>query len=223
MQEDVARMATPSHMESDQSVARTSVFYLPARLVGIGLFALASVIGVIGAFMGVPLADLVRDPAATFKYPSYIGLFSHIGIVLMVSTAAVTGFAALVLSHSKNGNAPLLFGVSLLSFLLVPDDIFMLHEQASRLGEVAIFACYGVLGLAVWFGLKRASDVYDLRGFKVALFFMGLSVFTDIFKIYGPFAHWLEYFSKLSGFGAWLTFWIGFSRKSIVTGVSASA
>jgi len=180
-------------------------------VVALGAFALAIVISLFAGAYGVKLAHLVRDPAAVYKYPSYVGFFSHIGIILMVSTAALTGFAAWVAHNLERGQVALLAAASLLSAGLVIDDIFMLHEQASRLGEVAIYAFYGLVGLGIWYKLRELPEGYDLRGFGVAIFFLGLSVFVDVFKIYGPFSHWLEDFSKLSGFAAWLTFWAGFA------------
>lgn len=190
---------------------------LPETIVALALFAAAIIIGVLTGLRGIELADLVRDPAAIFKYPSYIGFFSHVGVALMTSTSAVTGFAVAVMRGSFSTSRGVLLAVSVLSALLVIDDVFMLHEKASRLGEVAVFGVYGLLGLSVWFRLRKIDNQYDMRGLKVALFFLGLSVFTDVFKIYGPFAHWLEDFSKLSGFAAWLVFWSGFASYSLTS------
>ena len=200
-----------------------SVFKLPAMIVAICLFAAAVVIGVGASFFGIKLSHLVRDPASIYEYPSYIGFFSHIGVILMTSTAAICGVSAWIARRLSSAQWTLLLSVSLLSWLLVVDDVFMLHEAASRLGEVAIFGVYAALGLLIWKNLRSASKDYDRRGLMVALSFLGLSVFTDIFKIYGPFAHWLEDFSKLAGFGAWLTFWTGFAAHTIVEAANRRA
>ncbi|MEP1612527.1 MAG: hypothetical protein ABJL72_11455 [Roseobacter sp.] len=205
----------PSTTTPSSDKTSKSMFAIPEMIVAIGFFAAAIVIAVGASFGGIELARLVRDPAAIYKYPSYIGFFSHIGVALMTSTMAITGFAAIVGRNNASESQLILSAVAALSGLLIIDDVFMLHEAASRLGEVAIYGVYGLLGMLIWLRLRTISDQYDIRGFKVALFFLGLSVFTDIFKIYGPFAHWLEDFSKLSGFAAWLAFWARFAAHSL--------
>ncbi|MEM9270068.1 MAG: hypothetical protein AAGA78_14160 [Pseudomonadota bacterium] len=189
----------------------------PIMFASLGVFLIATVISVFAGLNGVKLAHLVRDPAAVYKYPSYVGFFSHVGIFFMVSTAAITGFAAWLSRNLERENYVVLAAASVLSGTLVLDDVFMLHEEASRLGEVAIFAVYGLIGLGIWHKLRGLDGRYDLNGFRIAIFFLGLSVFTDVFKIYGPFSHWLEDFSKLSGFAAWLMFWAGFSRQTLTS------
>lgn len=187
----------------------------PALIVGLSVFGFALVVALFAASYGVKLAHLVRDPAAIYDYPSYIGFFSHIGVALLVSTASLTAFAAWTSCSLKRKNIKTLAAAAALSAILAIDDIFMFHEKASRIGEVTIFAVYGLLGFGLWCALRIQSDRYDLRGFNAAILFLGVSVIADIFKIYGPFAFWLEDFSKLSGFAAWLTFWAGFANHTL--------
>lgn len=193
----------------------TALWSAPAVIVGACVFVIATVIGIVAGWRGIELELLVRDPAASYKYPPYVGFFSHIGIVVMVSTASLTAFAAWMSIALGRGNTRVLANVSVLSAVLAIDDIFMIHEQASRLGEVAIFAVYGLLALAIWRYLHRSSDRYDLRGLAAAIALLGFSVFVDVFRLHGPIAYWLEDFSKLSGFAAWLTFWAGYAHHTL--------
>ena len=135
----------------------------------------------------------------------------------MTSTAAIAGFSAMVMRGKLSENRGILLAVSVLAALLVTDDVFMLHEKASRLGELVVVGFYGLLALTIWFRLNKTKADYDLRGLKVAFYFLGLSVVSDAFKIHGPFADWLEDFSKLSGFTAWFVFWSGFAAHSLKT------
>ncbi|MBM7066739.1 hypothetical protein [Actibacterium sp. 188UL27-1] len=188
---------------------------VPAVWVGIGLFLFAAGAAFIGAQNEVPAAVLMRDPAAQFGFPSYAGLLSHIGIVLLVATCAITGFTAM-LAHDWNGDSGLLmFRVSVLSGLLAFDDIFMIHESLPKKGEVLLFALYGLAVLLIATRVWKVTGRQDIRGLVVAVVFLSLSVLLDVVRLFGPASAMLEDFFKLAGFGAWWAFWSGFARCSL--------
>ncbi|MDB2407636.1 hypothetical protein N9W17_03785 [Jannaschia sp.] len=187
---------------------------VPALWAASGMLIIAVIAGLAGGWERSWLATLVRDPAAQYDYPTYVGLLSHLGVMAMTATTAIALFATVTLASGAVGRS-LLLAAGTLSAILLFDDVFMLHEQASRLGEVAIFASYGIAALFIARGVRNLPGDWDLRGLKLAVGFMAASVLTDIFKIYGPFAHWLEDFTKLAGFGAWMAFWASFARAAI--------
>ena len=187
----------------------------PATLVGWGLFLAATVVSLVGTAFDVNFRQLIRDPASEFAIPIYAGALSHLGIWILVATAAIAGFAA-VLSGRLTG--PLAI-TALLSACLVLDDQFLLHEEIGPnvlgIPEILFYLTY--LGAALWllWGLRRDYPDVPLRGLVIACYFLGLSVITDVFKVHGPFSYWLEDFSKLAGFGAWLVFWASLARHEI--------
>lgn len=194
-----------------------------AAKVGIALFLSAIVIGVVAHNFAVPLKVLVRDPAAEFDFPPYAGFFSHMGISFLVATAAVTFFAAMVAGQFNGRYSIPLLATSLFSIFLAIDDLFMLHELASRFGEVVFFACLGLAMCVILFLLAKNANDHDLRGLYWAIGFLGLSAVADLLKIYGPFAYWLEDFSKLAGLGAWLAFWSGYSKTELLLAKTGQA
>ena len=183
----------------------------PAFGVAAALFLLAGKVTLVSAWGGVHIAVLVRDPAAHFGFPPYAGLISHAGIALLTATAACALMAALLGAPHRRA----LLAAGMLSAVLAVDDLFLLHEIAPRLIEAGIFAVYGALALVIALLLRRERAGMPLTGLKVAVAFLGVSVVADVFKVYGPFAYWLEDFSKLSGFGAWAAFWIGLAAKGL--------
>lgn len=183
----------------------------PAFAVAVGLFAFAVVFTTVAAVFDVHISVLVRDPASQYAFPRYAGAISHAGIALLTSTAACTLMAAAL--RAPRWRALLAAGV--FSGALAFDDLFLVHEIGPRLWEATIFAFYGLAALLIARELRREGAGVTLTGLKIAIVFLGLSVVTDIFKVYGPFAYWLEDFSKLAGFGAWATFWIGLSARGL--------
>ena len=136
------------------------------------------------------------------------------GIAILIATASVTALAASLAPARRS----LLATVAGLSACLAVDDMFMLHEEIGPewlgIPELAFYLLYGVLAGYLAWCLWRAR--VDLAGLKVAMVFLGLSVLTDVFKVHGPFSYWLEDFTKLAGFGAWLVFWSATGRDAIV-------
>ncbi|AXI46841.1 hypothetical protein C1J03_12895 [Sulfitobacter sp. SK012] len=178
-----------------------------ATRVGWGLFLGATAISLLFALGGVPVRELVRDPAAEFNYPAYGGLLSHLGIALMFGCTAICAFAATIASGRRN----VLWGAAWLSLALTLDDLFLLHEEVLPellgLPEILLYLLYAAIAAWLALSLRREGAGIDLGGLYVAIAFLGLSVLVDVFKVHGPFSFWLEDFSKLSGYGAWLTFW----------------
>ena len=183
----------------------------PAFGVAVGLFLLAGLVSLASARGGVHIAVLVRDPAAHFGFPPYAGLISHVGIALLTATAACAVMAAFLGAPHRRA----LFAAGALSAVLAVDDLFLLHETAPRLIEAGIFGLYGAMALLIALLLRSERAGTPLTGLKVAVAFLGISVVADVFKVYGPFAYWLEDFSKLAGFGAWAAFWIGLAAQGL--------
>ena len=205
---------TPDRFEKPNWAAWTFAD-VPAVWVGLGLFLFAAVVPLVGLQNDVPAAVLMRDPPAQFGFPSYAGLLSHIGIVFLVATCAITGFTAMLVRDWNGNGRRLMFRVSLLSGLLAFDDIFMIHESLSKGGEMALFVLYGLAALLIAVRVWRLTSQRDIRGLVVAVVFLGASVLLDLFRGPGTVTAMLEDFFKLAGFGAWWAFWSGFARRAL--------
>ena len=125
-----------------------------ATRVGWGLFLGATVISLLFALGGVPVRELVRDPAAEYNYPAYGGLLSHLGIALMFGCTAICAFAATIASVRRN----VLWGAAWLSLTLTLDDLFLLHEEVLPellgLPEIILYLLYAAI--AAWPGFPCA-------------------------------------------------------------------
>ena len=170
----------------------------------------------------VPAHELLRDPMATVSERSaccglHLGLVSHLGVGLWVSTAAICAFAALCLPR-RPGKRRLatrfLSGAASLSAWLALDDLLMLHERVlPGLGvpELATYAVYGAAGL-VHLGTALRVATPAAAGTRVLLLvavaMLGASVVSDtVLEALGwtvPIG--LEDGAKLVGIAFWLAF-----------------
>lgn len=173
--------------------------------------ALLAVVLVIAArSAGVAPHRLLQDPAAQYGFPPFVGLISHAGVALLVATAAILAFAAVV----GRRDAALLWAVAALSSLLAADDLLMLHERVFPrllgLTERLPYAAYAALGTLILARLPR--DRRSL-GLLVPLSLLGVSMGADLASdVLGvPFQRVIvvEDTAKVAGYAAWLAFWAG--------------
>ena len=157
---------------------------------------------------GVAPRRLLQDPAGQYDMPPYIGVLSHAGVGLLVATAAITGFVA-VLGRRE---MLLLWLVAGLSMALAADDLLMLHErvvpQVLGLDERVPQALYGLVAVLILVRLWRAP------GAAVVLIPLGLlaaSVGADQMDLPMNTRVLVEDLTKLAGFAAWLAFWAAFA------------
>ena len=172
------------------------------------------------AASGVRMTKLSMDPLAQLGQPFYLGMISNLGILLWMATASVTLFSSF---HLKPGVAhpqgvSFLRWVAILSFMLMSDDLLMLHEQVFpdylRVSEKLVYAFY--LGYMSLFFLKFWRLILSQANHKLlilAFFFLGMSLAIDMdmfpggidiedsFKILG-LTTYAYYFITLSS--AWL-------------------
>ncbi|MEM9796642.1 MAG: hypothetical protein AAF919_09140 [Pseudomonadota bacterium] len=179
-------------------------------LIGFSAFFVAALIGLAGRWAGVPLAELVRDPASQFGYPAYGGLLSHLGILLLAATAAIAGFVAYLCRTKPAGR--LLLAVAFLSAVFTFDDLFLLHERLETAGQAGIFVLYGLLVVGIAVYARRHLSRHDWSGLLVVIGFLGLSALIDLTAWRGTVKSALEDFSKFGGYAAWLAVWASFAK-----------
>jgi hypothetical protein len=137
----------------------------------------------------VPVSRLLKDPSTITGAHPFVGLVSHIGIVLWCMTAAICLYAgALAVTQRRTaGDASFLIAAGLLTGLLAFDDLFLFHEwigpRLLSLNEVAILACYGILAAAYIVLFRRQIMRHGLLLFAASVLFGATSVLGDLSPI----------------------------------------
>lgn len=162
-------------------------------------------------------ADLLRDPLAVaeLRQPAcckvYYGAVSSLGVLMMMSGAAICLFSALLaISRGDHVAARMLAMVSFFTAWIAFDDLFLVHENVmpafgiSELVAYALFAAYGLAYVALfWRELLRHNYVL----FGIACGFLATSVLIDfVFHNDSVVRLMIEDGSKLVGISAWTGF-----------------
>lgn len=194
----------------------------PWAVLAAGIAILLSGIGVfISTTTDTPIEFLLRDPNAIAELPLYYGALEYAGIVLMAGTAGIALFSS-TLSTRRPARFLMLGG--LLTVWLVCDDLYMLHEQSSRvyLEQWIVFGIYGALVLA----FAGTNLRYLMETPFVLLFAAGVcfasSVALDNFPgLAQLFPARLEERLELVGICFWSAYFIKCSRRALRSTPSA--
>lgn len=163
--------------------------------------------------------DLLRDPLAVAEmHPDcckvYYGAVSNLGVLTWTAGAAISLFAALILSSYGEQMKRIAFFLSaaFLTGFLAMDDLFLVHENvlpAFGVPEPVTYAAYASLGLAYLCVFWRNILENRYWMFIVAGGLLATSVTIDWFVHSDhPLRILLEDGAKLSGIFAWTTFHI---------------
>ena len=113
----------------------------------------------------IPHEQLLLDPNSYSRLPWYSGMVSNLGI-LGWTTGAVSaaGGAWIAKLGGRAAAAEMFRGGSLLSVLLLLDDLFQLHVVVTKALDVPKVAFYGVyIALGTWWGLANRAEVMRTR------------------------------------------------------------
>lgn len=132
----------------------------------------------------ITFSYLTRDVAAIAGLPFYAGFLSQLGALLWAGSLAICTFSLLALGRqSAPATRRWLLQASLLTSILLFDDVFQFHEEIGEeylgLSETLVVVSYGVLGLillVINLGEILNSE-YLILGFALSLF--SLSAFVD--------------------------------------------
>ena len=143
------------------SVIKTSIVAISA-----GIVSCITLLVLYG--LGYDWAAALRDASLSEK--PFAGLISDVGIV-MTSVAALAAFSAYQKSKQNR-----FLSLAIFCFAFAIDDYLMLHER-SKVLELAMFACFGVLFLVVYLQFARANRQSDGPGtvFVIPLLAIGAS------------------------------------------------
>ncbi len=190
--------------------------YIPALTI-LGLIVLARLIAHASIFM------LTVDPAAAAGAPThvpiYMGFLSNLGAMLWCATSTACFFSYLIAIREKDPGelASFLLYSSILTFMLLLDDLFLVHEILiiyAHIPEPLIFAAYA---LAVILYIRRFYKIILKTEFLfllLAFSFFAISIIADSLPINLPGSTLIEDGSKFLGIVSFLTY---YSRTSLQT------
>lgn len=195
----------------------------PLLSLAIGLATLAVTI-TLARVTEADFGYLTRDPAQQFKFPSYAGFLSNVGVLFWMASATVTAFgAAMVANRPGAARAQtFLIALTLLSGAFCLDDFFVLHERIP-IKEKYFFLSYALFlaAILVLFRdlLDRASTVHLVLAGGFFALSLGIDWRQNMIEAYlGGVRILLEDGAKFLGAVFWLNFSWTFSAAQIRRG-----
>jgi len=179
------------------------------------LFALAAIATayLAASLAGAPASALTRDPVSVLGGEFYIGMLSHLSIMLWSASAAVSllGFTLLRRAQKHPELGLFLLLSALVSLVLLLDDAFLFHEEVFPkflsvperlvpLGYVLIFLPW------LWYA-RRVVFQTDYLLLVAAFSFLGLSFGLDLIFDFGNQGIFLEDALKFVGIVFWFVYY----------------
>ena len=196
-----------------------SIFLLAMLLPIIGLLA---VLVVVSLQFDIPISVFTRDPAAIAHVPLYSGLISNIGVLFWCASVAISFFTVVTLVNTDHDGKPLLFllAMSVLTGLLMLDDLFLFHEKiyprVFGLPEKGAFVIYGLYLLACLIYFRTVVLKSNYIVLLLSFVLMGLSIAVDTLpEGWSQFHHLFEDGFKLLGIVSWFAYFSSLSAKQI--------
>jgi len=164
----------------------------PLRVIGLMAVMLAPALLVLAAvfkastYFGVPIATFTRDPTAVAQVPYYVGILSNLGILAWCAAGVLSLFAAVIVRESggPRRHGAFLLCSALITFMLMFDDLFMLHECAfplyMHINEKLVLACYMLLTGGYICAFRRVILHHDWPIFVASLGLFVVSVGVDV-------------------------------------------
>jgi len=161
--------------------------------------------------LGIPVADLTRDPASTLGVHPFIGIVSTVGILLWTATASICLFsAARARRRGADDDARFLICTGALTSMLLVDDLFMLHEWVFPLHigvlEEIVYGTYVLIFLACYLRFRSALADHGLALLLLACACFAASILCDQLVPNEGVQYLVEDGFKLTGITAWFLF-----------------
>jgi len=160
-------------------------FYtLPIFLVYIGIVIILVSVVIIAITQDVQVFYLMDDAIRVGHLPFYAGFVASIMILLWCVGGTISFFGYWLLDNSKDSTSRsfLLWG-GIISYMLLFDDLFLIHETIgdnTDIPEVAVFSLYGLLVIYYLIRYRQIILETSFLFLLVSLAFLGLSVVIDI-------------------------------------------
>ncbi|HYW07413.1 MAG TPA: hypothetical protein VE913_10675 [Longimicrobium sp.] len=213
----------PSRAPASAARARLWAEFRTLAPVAVGALVFAAAIFAVaiagGAYFGVPITTLTRDPVAELQGAPYTGIVSNLGVLLWAGAATLCFFAASLLRPGSEARRFFLFGGALTAALLV-DDLFLLHEAVAPIylgvPEKAVHLGNGLLTLGFLYACRGVIMRTEPLLVMMALGLFGLSVVVDqLLPLSVSTALVVEDGAKLAGITVWLAYFARAARRAL--------
>jgi len=176
-----------------------------------GLLALGAslLVVLLGALTSTPVSRLTRDPLAVAGLPVYIGILSNLGVMIWLSTGAISIFAGVLLETKQEQRGFLCTGGAISLFLGL-DDLFQFHEVViPELTGAPEYLTYGLYILFVSIYLYQYRSLLSQTSYEILL--AALAAFAFSIFIDDLFAGWITFVEDSFKFAAvilWLLYYV---------------
>lgn len=171
-----------------------------------------------------PIEIYTRDTSVVLNGTPFHGIISNIGALFWISTAVIlfSHYNLLKKIDKKSELAKFVLFGAILSFILLIDDFFMLHEwffpDYLGISQRYFAAFYGIYLIVYLLKYKYIIFKSDYLSLLLALFFFSISNIVDRFP-YSFFGEWhllYEDGPKFLGIICWLEYFSTLVKKSQV-------
>lgn len=169
----------------------------------------------------VRIVSMTRDVTVLGHIHPFSGFVSSLGILLWTVTAAICLFASVIFKKSEQKDLFWFFlSAALLSFYLLFDDLFTLHEHSGIIFKGGEYFIYLVLGIAmlvylIYFKTTIFKSNYIML--LMALFLFSSSIAVDVIQPYfwkkGDLHALIEDGTKWMGIACWCSYYVHTAYK----------
>lgn len=181
-------------------------------------------LAVYGLWTGTPSGILTRDPAVLMNVSPFYGTLSKLGMLLWCGCVTICLFSASLLRRERHNVETRAFLISsgLLTFALLLDDLFMVHEYVAptllHLPETGIYIAHAMtlFLICIWFRRIIVETRFVLLLFAIGFF--GLSISVDMLpldKLHGRFL--IEDGFKMLGIASWFGYYADTCFQQLMT------
>lgn len=192
----------------------------------LGALLLLFFVTLISSHYNIKVENFTRDPNVVLKGHPFIGAISNLGILFWCAASVISFFAATILLK-KNINKKFFFMLfsGLITFILLMDDLFMLHEEIFpkmfNISEKIVYSSYLAM-MAVYFIIFRYEIIKsDFSVLFLACGFFALSIGADVILPQKGIQFLIEDGFKLFGIIIWLVFFAKTSYKLVIESFNA--
>lgn len=164
----------------------------------------------------IPFKEITGDPVLTFNAHPFTGIVSNIGILLWCASCSILVFSYFLAKDKlPKKEAFFLLYSGCITFLLLIDDLFMIHDYllySIGSNQYVMYTLYLILFIFYFIYFKDILINLPYKPlFILAFFFLGSSVGLDIvFKSEG-LQYFIEDGLKLLGINSWFLFFTNYA------------
>lgn len=183
------------------------ILYLPSM-------AMITIVAIAAIYKQIPVGSLTRDIASVGRLHPFTGILSNLGILLWCTSAVISLFTWMVICRRQvEVLSGFLLYSSLLTFILLFDDLFLFHEflAGEYLGfnELTIYIIHFLLTAYYLVTFRREILRTDYFFLLSALVFFATSIAIDKISLgSNPWLFLVEDGSKFLGIVNWCGYFV---------------